>query len=90
MLAWFQTLTPEQQVGLITLILTLGGAGLVKGKTTHKKEEDEKHTPLLGTFTCGFVSTDHERLERLETSLEKLRETQIEILTLVRHRGSGN
>lgn len=85
MIDWFISLTPEQQVGLLTLILTIIGGVLVKGRTSDKKEiHRPKETPALAPITCGFISTDKERVERLEENLRVIRETQIETLTLVR------
>lgn len=91
MIEWFGTLTPEHQVGIVTLVITILGGFLVRGKTPnakipHRQPED---APVLSEITCAYMQADHDRMERVEESLRVIRETQIEILTLVRHLDRG-
>lgn len=86
MIEWFGSLTPEHQVGLVTLIITILGGVILRGKTSdgkipHRQPDD---APILSEITCAYMEADHDRIERLEENIRVIREAQIEMLTLVR------
>lgn len=80
MIDWFFSLSPEHQVGLLTIVLTIIGGVALRGKfpgleLTHRPREPEER---------GFTEVDRNTLGRIETTVRTMRDTQIEIVTLLR------